>query len=228
MKKFYKIVVLSLTLIFLTTYTPSNLNLYSNKKKGFFKINEIHILNNSLIQKEEIESKLKNIYTKNIIFINKEDVEKPLKSIDFLDKIEVKKKYPNEIIIEVFETKPLAVIFKKNKKYLIDNNSNLILYIENKDFKQLPNIFGGEGVEKKFLIFFNKLKNESFPISKIKNFYFFQIGRWDIQLRDDRIIKYPSTNIIKSIHQSVEYLSREDFKKYNIIDLRIDGKVIVE
>ena len=49
-------------------------------------------------------------------------------------------------------------------------NVNLKLLLENKDFKQLPNIFGGEGVEKKFLIFFNKLKNESFPIilNKIK------------------------------------------------------------
>ena len=228
MKTFYKIVLLFLIFIILTTYTPTNLSLNSKNKNNFFTISEVYILNNKLIKKEEIQSKLKNIYNKNIIFIKKEDIERPLKSIDFLDKIEVKKKYPNSITIKVFETKPVAILFKKNKKYLIDNNSKLILYTEDKNFENLPTVFGGEEVEKKFMIFFKKLEKENFLISSIKNFYFFQIGRWDIQLQDDRIIKYPSENMLKSIQQSVEFLEREDFKKYNIIDLRIDGKVIVE
>ena len=48
-------------------------------------------------------------YNRNIIFINKEDIERPLKSMDFLDKIEVKKKYPNSIVITIFETKPIGI-----------------------------------------------------------------------------------------------------------------------
>ena len=35
-------------------------------------------------------------------------------------------------------------------------------------------------------------------------------------------------NINQAITKSVELLAREDFKNYNIIDLRVDGKIIVE
>ena len=61
----------------------------------------------------------------------------------------------------------------------------------------------------------------------MKKFYFFQIGRWDLQLANDRIIKLPNNNIKDAIKKSIELLDRKDFENYNIIDLRIDGKIIV-
>ena len=61
-----------------------------------------------------------------------------------------------------------------------------------------------------------------------KNFYFFQIGRWDLQLANDRIVKFPHNNILGAIKKSIELIDRKDFENYNIIDLRIDGKIIVE
>ena len=45
---------------------------------------------------------------------------------------------------------------------------------------------------------------------------------------NDIIIKLPFNNVNDSVKKSIELLNREDFKKYNIIDLRLDGKVIVE
>jgi len=61
-----------------------------------------------------------------------------------------------------------------------------------------------------------------------KFFYFFKIGRWDIQLTNDKIIKFPHNNIEDAVKKSIELLDRKDFENYNIIDLRIDGKIIVE
>ena len=74
----------------------------------------------------------------------------------------------------------------------------------------------------------NILKKNNFPEDKIKNFYYFQIGRWDLQLLDNKIIKFPYNDIDDAINKSIELLEHEDFKKYNIIDLRVDGKIIVE
>ena len=62
---------------------------------------------------------------------------------------------------------------------------------------------------------------------KIKNFYYFQIGRWDLQLLNNKIIKFPHKNSDEAIIKSVELLDHKDFKNYNIIDLRVDGKIIV-
>ena len=110
---------------------------------------------------------------------------------------------------------------------MLDSSSNLILI--NKDLKvdKLPNIFG-ENAENNFVIFLDKLKSNNFPLKKIKNFYFFQIGRWDLELNNKKVIKLPNNKIDEAIKKSVKLLNRNDFNKYYIIDLRVDGKVIVE
>ena len=128
MKKFYKIILLLTVLIFLSTFNPKELNLLKKNSNTLFKIKNIEVKNNFLTNKNEIEEKLKVILKENIFFIKREDIEKPLKEIDFLQNIEVKKKYPNTILIKIFETKPVAILFKNQVKYIIDSSSNLIAF----------------------------------------------------------------------------------------------------
>ena len=118
-------------------------------------------------------------------------------------------------------------MFKENSKYLLDSSSNLIAFSERTPFNDLPNIFG-EGAEKNFINFFNQLGNNNFPKQRFKNFYYFQIGRWELELLNYRIIKFPASKIPEAIQQSDELLARKDFRNYNIIDLRIHGKIVVE
>ena len=227
MKKLYRIIILLAVFIFLTTYSPSEFNVFPKKKNFFFKIQNIEIVNNHLIDENKIIEKLTKIYEKNILFIKRSDIEKPLKSIDFLKKIEVKKKYPNTVIIKVHETKPIAILFKNNHKYLLDSSSNLIFFNENMLTDDFPNVFG-DGAEHDFINFYNQLENNNFPKRRVKNFYYFQIGRWDLQLLNEQIIKFPVNKITNAIQQSVELLARKDFGNYNVIDLRIHGRIIVE
>ena len=227
MKKFYKIILLLTALIFLSTFNPKEFNLAKKKGNTLFKIENIEIKNNFLTNKNEIEEKLNIIRDENIFFIKREDIEKPLKEIDFLHKIEVKKRYPSTVIIKIFETKPVAILFKNQVKYIIDNFSNLISFKKDMDLNNLPGIFG-EGAENNFMNFLNQLEKNNFPNKQIKNFYYFQIGRWDLQLVNDKIIKFPENSIDEAINKSIELLKHENFKNYNIIDLRVDGKIIVE
>ena len=227
MKKFYRIALLLTVLILLSTFNPTELNLISKKNETLFKIKNIEIKNNLLISQNEIKEKLSNIYKKNIFFIRKKDIEEPIEEINFLEKIEVKKKYPNTIIIKVFETKPIAIIFKNKVKYLLDSSSNLISFKDSTNLNDLPSVFG-ESAEKNFIYFLNQLRENNFPIEQMKNFYYFQIGRWDLQLLNNKIIKLPRNNTNEAIIKVVELLNRKDFKNYNIIDLRVHGKIIVE
>ena len=227
MRKFYRIILFLIILIFLSTFNPKEFDTFSTKDNPLFKIKNIEIKNNFLINKNDIRTKLDNIYKKNIFFIKREDIEEPLSDIDFLEKIEVKRKYPNTIIIKIFETKPVAILFKNKVKYLLDSSSNLIAFEDNFKTNHLPSVFG-ENAEKNFVNFFNQLKKNNFPNKQIKNFFYFQIGRWDLELDNNKIIKFPDNNIDYAINKSIELLAREDFKNYNIIDLRVDGKIIVE
>jgi len=226
MKKFYRISILLIIFVFLSTYSPRKLDL-STKDNTFFKVKKILILNNLLVEKSDISLKLNQVYNKNIFLIKGEDIVESLKDIDFLEKVEVKKKYPNTIIIKIFETEPVGILFKNQSKYLLDSSSNLISFTDNFDFKELPGVFG-DGAENSFVGFLNKLKTNSFPRKKIKNFYYFKIGRWDLQLVNNKTIKFPYNVKDDIIKQSIDLLDREDFQNYNIIDLRVEGKIVVE
>lgn len=227
MKKLYRIFLLLFTLIFLSTYSPSKFKSEEKKKNLFFNIKKIIILNTSLIKEETVKEKLSGIYNKNIFFVKKSDIIEPLKEIDFFDKIEVKKKYPNTILLKVFETSPVAILFKNKEKYLIDSASNLILLEDESDLNELPSVFG-EGAENKLILFLEHLENNNFPIKKVEKFFYFQTGRWDLQLKSNQTFKLPYNKINDAINKSVDLLDRKDFKKYNIIDLRVPGKIIVE
>ena len=85
MKKLYKIVTLLALFIFLTTYSPSELNIFPKKKNIFFRIQNIEVINNHLINKDIIVKKLLKIYEKNILFVKRSDIERPLKKINFLE-----------------------------------------------------------------------------------------------------------------------------------------------
>ena len=92
MKKLYKIILLLTILIFLTTYSPNEINFLEKDNNFFFKIQNIEITNNNKINKTDIKNKLSHIYSKNILFISNSDIAEPLKTFDYLQKIEVKKK----------------------------------------------------------------------------------------------------------------------------------------
>ena len=226
MKKFYRIFFLFLVFIILSTYGSKNEH-FKEQDNKFFVIKSIKIENTSLIKKEDINEKLKHILGKNIFYIKTNEINEPIKNTNFLKKIEVKKKYPDTIIIKIFETKPLAVINKGKDKYILDSMSNLVASENKKIYKNLPIIFG-DYAEKHFINFFQKLSQNNFPKNRIKFYYYFKIGRWDLKLLNNKIIKLPSKKIDKAIKKSIDLLNREDFINYNIIDLRVDGKIIVE
>ena len=227
MKKSYRIFKLFIVFILISTINSQNQKTQLKKKNIFFSVQEIKIENTSLVDKEVIIKKLNEIYGKNIIFLKKNEIEKPLKLIDFLEKVEVKKIYPNKIIVKVLETRPIGIIVKNNTKYILDTASRLVLYNEKIQPNSLPLIFG-DNAEKSFVYLFNLLDEHNFPLEKIKNYYYFQIDRWDLKLFNEQIIRLPANEIVSSIKLTIELLNRKDFENYNVIDLRINGKIITE
>ena len=147
MNKTYKIITLIFIFILFSSYNPNDLNSNTGEKKNFFLIKKIIINNTQLVNKSVIQERLNAMYKKNIFLIKRKYIQESLQKIDFLEKIEVKKKYPDTIIVSVIETKPIATIYKNQKKYFLDTSSNLIPFSEIKDIKNLPNVFG-EGSQK--------------------------------------------------------------------------------
>ena len=78
------------------------------------KIKEIRIENNFIVEEKQLKKELSIIYNQNILLLKPNQVSKILNKNNFIDSFTIKKKYPNILLIKIFEKKPIAII--QNKK----------------------------------------------------------------------------------------------------------------
>lgn len=207
-------------LVLFSTY-KSKKSLSINK----LKIETIYIENNLILSNEEIRENLDFLYNTNLLFLNTTSIERVLKKKDFIKDFKIKKIYPNKIKIIVFEKKPIFILQQKKKKFYIDENINLINYLELKDFKDLPVIFGKK---ENFRIFYQNLKKINFPFNLIKNYYYFESNRWNLETYEKKIIKLPTENYIESLKNFIKLQKTNDFEKFKIFDYRINNQLILK
>ena len=91
-------------------------------------------------------------------------------------------------------------------------------------YKDLPTVFGnGEN----FYSLYQDLQNIKFPLEMIKSFYFFESGRWDLILYDDKVIKLPINNYLLSLKNFMFSRDNSNFNNYKIFDYRIKDQLIL-
>ena len=217
-KKFF---FASFLLILLSTYNIEKGNLSGSR----FLIKEIYIENNSILDEKKLKQKLSFLYQTNLLFFNTKRLEVKLKEIELIDSFEIKKIYPDEIKIKIYEKEPIAILQHKKKKKYFTKKGDVIKFIEMKRFNDLPLVFGEE---KKFKIFYENLKNVNFPIEEIRTFYFFESQRWDLVTQQNHTIKLPINNYKKSLKNYLNVKEKKNFLKYKTFDYRINNQLILK
>ena len=139
--------------------------------------------------------------------------------------MKLKKKYPDTLIIKIFEKRPIAILFKKRNKFYLSEHIDLIKFQELQNLQDLPYVFGNE---KKFKVLYEDLKKINFPLNEIKKFVLFETNRWDLETFNNRTIRLPSENYLKSLKNYIEIKSKEDFTKYKVFDYRIKNQLILK
>ena len=112
------------------------------------------------------------------------------------------------------------IILTHPKKYHTED----IRYFDNEILANLPRIFGSQ---KNFLKIYSSLVDLDFPITDIKSFYYFEIGRWDIILKNSNTIKLPVTNFNESLKNYKDLKKDFNFEEYSIFDYRIKDQLIL-
>ena len=183
------------------------------------------IFNNSATNLVKLKSDLNFLINTSLFFLNEEKILAIISNHQFILNIQLKKKYPNTINVKITEKIPVATEIVDKKKFYITKNNEKINFIDLKIYKDLPTIFGKS---KNFNNFYSDLKKNNFKTNQIKAFYYFDVGRWDIVLKNEKIIKLPEKNYLNLLPKINLMLNDATFIKYRIFDFRIKDQLILQ
>ena len=188
-------------------------------------VNKINIVGLDIKDKLILLKKIKNFNLDNIFFISKSDLINEIESNSLIEKYFIFKRYPSSIDIKIEKTKFLAKINKNGQVFYLGSNGK---FTKN-DFSnnQLPYIFGSPEVIEFFDIK-EVIDKSKITYKEIKNLYFYPSRRWDIELRNNIIIKLPKDNNNLALNLALEFLHKEEFKDAKIIDARIENQIILD
>ena len=200
----------------------NNININGLKLES---INDINIFGLDIKNKLTLLKQIKNINLNNIFSISKSDLINEIESNSLVEKYLIFKRYPSSIDINIEKTKFLAKINKSGKTFYLGSNGK---FIKN-DFSnnQLPFIFGNPEV----INFFNIkaiIDKSKISYTEIKNLYFFPSKRWDLELRNNTIIKLPNDNTNLALNLAIEFIHNNQFNDNKIIDARIKNQIILD
>ena len=199
----------------------NNINLNSLKLERIKNIKVLGLSNgNNLIQLQ----KIKNLNLGNIFFINGKDIANQINTNSLVEKYEIFKRYPSTLDIKIDKTKFLAKINVNGKIFLVGSNGKLSeSYFSN---NLLPFIFGKPEIND-FLDFKKIIDQSEFLYTDIKNLYFFSSKRWDLELKNNIIIKLSKNHVAESLNLAFEFLHNQNFKDIKIIDVRVKNQIIL-
>ena len=187
-------------------------------------IDDIKISGFNDYNKENLIKEIKKLKLENIFFLNGNEINRIINENNLIERYEVFKKYPSSIHIKIQKTNFLAKINKNGKTYIVGSNGKLLN--SNLSDKDLPYIFGNPNISK-FLNLKNIIHESQISYNQIENIFFYKSKRWDLELKNNIILKLPETNIKVSLDIANKFLKDKHFINDKIIDLRINNQIIV-
>ena len=193
-------------------------------KINFEKIKSIQISGLNQNQNINLLENIKELKIKNIFFLKGKEISKIISSNSLVENYEIFKKYPYGLDIKIERTKFLAKINNNGKTFLIGTNGKLS-DVKFSD-KELPFIFGKPKVDE-FIKFVHIIEQSKLSINQVKNLYFFQSKRWDLELKNNIILKLSKDHTKLSLDQAFEFLNDNNFNDIKVVDARIKNQIIL-
>ena len=211
---------------FLFISTIFNNNLISNLK-NVFKVREVEVEN---VKKEISENILSNtsfLKGENIFFVNKNFLIERLNKLNFIENINIKKKYPSTINIITQETSLIGITYIDQKKHFVGLNGKFIFEEDIINKKKLPVIFGKFNPDE-FILLQKELLKQKVNLSHINRYYFHKNKRWDLYFKNNIIVQLPNKNYSKAIELFREFKISNKIASDTIIDLRFENRLILK
>ncbi len=193
-------------------------------KIRFEKIQSVQISGLNQNQNINLLESIKELNLKNIFSLNGNQISKIINSNSLVENYEIFKKYPYTLDIKIEKTNFLAKINNNGKTFLIGTNGKLsdVEFLD----KELPFIFGKPKIDE-FIKFTNVIDQSKLSLNQVKNLYFFPSKRWDLELKNNVILKLSKDHTKLSLDQAFELINDKNFKDIKVVDARIKNQIIL-
>ena len=196
-----------------------------------FSIDDIIISGRNHTGKEDILSALNISRHDNIMQLNLEEIKNKLETLPWIRKANLRRTYfPNILQIDIQEREVKSIWQFENNFYPIDAEGNII------DSEYIPTspllLIVGAGAPENIRDLMTSIQDDAEIFKRIKVANFISQRRWNVVLDDVEngiTVKLPEENIhaawkkLLKLNETVGILKR----KLTIIDLRLEGKIIV-
>ena len=213
--------VLIYFLLLLIVASINNVN-FSDIK--FSRVEKINISGLNYLENEKILRDINNLNLENIFFLNSIKINNIINSNSLVEEFKVFKKYPSTINIDIEKTIFLAKINHDEKILILGSNGKFLK--NDSSIKDLPYIFGNPEISD-FLNFKKIIENSKISYEAIKNIYFFKSHRWDLELKNNILIKLPKNNVKETLDNVSEFMEDISVGDKIIIDARIENQIIL-
>ncbi len=190
----------------------------------FDTIKSIQISGLNQNQNTNLLESIKELNLKNIFFLNGNEISKIISSNNLVENYEIFKKYPYALDIKIERTEFLAKINNNGKIFLIGTNGKLS-DVKISD-KELPFIFGKPRIDE-FIKFTNIIDQSKLSFNQVKNLYFFPSKRWDLELKNNVILKLSKDHTKLSLDQAFEILNDNNLNDIKVVDARIKNQIVL-
>ena len=175
---------------------------------------------------ENIKYKIINyLENKSLINVNDKKISSFLIESQWVENFKISKNYPNKIILQINEYKPIAIFKKKKKLYFINSNfeitNKIVEKTNNTATIQISGLYKKEIFKKKFS---DIMKYKIF--NNIKSINILNLNRLDIYLKNNTNIKLGDYDINLQMITLTKVMQK--YKNLSTIDLRNKGRVVVK
>jgi cell division protein FtsQ len=210
-------------LVFLTTFNPELPLL----KLGFFIIKTVNVSGSKNTDSEKIKKQFNFLVNTSILSVDHKKMDEVVSQNEWIHFINIKKKFPSTVNVNIVEHEPLVVWKKGNNNLIITKQFTLIEKFNLVSYSNQIQAKGNLNIQD-LKSLYNALNNNNFDLSNIASFDFINSERWDLFLKGNKKImlgRYDYNEQIANLNKILIQLKDE---KVTYIDLRLKNKIFVK
>lgn len=218
-----KIYIFLALLIFLTTFNPELPLL----KLGFLVIKTVHVSGSKNTDLEKLKKQFNILVNSSILSIDDKKLNEIIRQNEWIYFVNIYKKFPSTINIEVVEHEPFIIWRKGNNNLIITKEFTLIEKYNSNNFSNLISAKGNFNIED-LRELYKALNNNNFDLSNITSFEFINSDRWDLFLKGNKKIMLGRHDYNQQISNLTKLLIQSKDEKYTYVDLRLKNKIFIK